>query len=386
MKKIVYILSIMFLFIRPVYSADWALYLDTGASGGNDGGRDGTDPNDPSDEDNWTDAFETMYDAEDYIDEVDWVTLQRVPILYCRASTGAADTTYVLWDGGTYDGTYHPHITGYDFPADGVWDETKYLLHNNDSDTMILKNYEDYLHIKNIQVKVTASSTNTREGIAAFNMNSPSNFVIEGCLIKCVSTGTGTVRGIDLSDSDTDFDIFNTIVTDFKNGSNSSHYGILIQDANSSDIFNTTVYNCYYGIRQIGGTCTAINCAVGACYDDFSGTISMDYIVSDDDHSGDCANYWSNPTAGADDWSSDFVNPGTDFDLLATATDIIGHGLDDPGSGLYSDDITGFSRTSTWDIGAFEYDDRGGSGNPSGSSGFIKLGWKGAGKSTGKQN
>jgi hypothetical protein len=33
----------------------------------------------------------------------------------------------------------------------------------------------------------------------------------------------------------------------------------------------------------------------------------------------------------------------------------VGTGTDDPGAGLYSDDITGTARTSVWDIGADEY-------------------------------
>jgi hypothetical protein len=33
----------------------------------------------------------------------------------------------------------------------------------------------------------------------------------------------------------------------------------------------------------------------------------------------------------------------------------VGEGTDNPGSGLYSDDIIGTARSSPWDIGAFEY-------------------------------
>jgi len=54
------------------------------------------------------------------------------------------------------------------------------------------------------------------------------------------------------------------------------------------------------------------------------------------------------------DWSDELTDPGTDFSLVV-GSNSIGNGTDNPGSGLYSDDIIGTARTSTWDIGAFEY-------------------------------
>ena len=40
---------------------------------------------------------------------------------------------------------------------------------------------------------------------------------------------------------------------------------------------------------------------------------------------------------------------------LPLGSALIGVGTDDAGLGLYSDDIEGHTRTSTWDIGADEY-------------------------------
>jgi len=47
----------------------------------------------------------------------------------------------------------------------------------------------------------------------------------------------------------------------------------------------------------------------------------------------------------------------TDHALTGADTGAKGYGASDPGSGLFSDDINGTTRTGSWDIGAFEYTD-----------------------------
>jgi len=75
--------------------------------------------------------------------------------------------------------------------------------------------------------------------------------------------------------------------------------------------------------------------------------MTIDHCCSDD---GDGTNA-QGPSGGS--WANEFTTPGTDFSLLAGGN-CVGNGTDDPGAGLYSDDIIGTARNTTWDIGAFE--------------------------------
>ena len=94
---------------------------------------------------------------------------------------------------------------------------------------------------------------------------------------------------------------------------------------------------------------TATNCVAGNCTDDFNGTITIANCCSDD---GDGAN--PQGPLGAD-WDNEFTDKDNGAFSLLVGGNCVGNGTDDPGSGLYSDDIIGTVRTSTWDIGAFEY-------------------------------
>ena len=87
------------------------------------------------------------------------------------------------------------------------------------------------------------------------------------------------------------------------------------------------------------------NCIVLNNTDDFSGC-TVSYCCSDD---GD-GSYSQSPAAGGE-----FTNlQGEDYSLVSGANSI-NTATDDPGSGLYSDDIMGTARSSPWDIGAFEF-------------------------------
>jgi hypothetical protein len=345
--------------VKAAGEIEWCIYVDPDAGGNNDGGRDGADPNDPSQANNWTDAYTSLSASEAYQD-AGWggqdLTSEGVWLhVYTKSSSGGDDTTTFRYDAFTTDADSYILVEGYDFPTDGIWDATKYLFHNNDSANYGIECRENYIRWDNIQFLVTESGGNNRDGLVFNVIAAGANDIrVHDCIFKGVCSGTGEGRGLFPADTDIVAKIWNCVVYDFFISADTGFRGIDLL-VSSATVYNCTIYNCSRGINRAGGTVTVKNCAVGICDDDFAGTITMDYIVSDDNHSGDCANYWSAPTAGAGDWSSDYTTPGSVFTLLATATDLIGNGLDDPGSGDYSDDITGTARSSTWDVGAFEY-------------------------------
>lgn len=275
----------------------------------------------------------------------------------CKTSSGSADTS--LTDIGTdWITSADDYIlirahTGYRHA--GVWDESKFWLHNNDAATPAYIR-ANYVRLDGLQTKVTAT-TGDKHGIVFISQSAEGDIRVGNLISRGVCSGGGASHGLNFNDAQIVATVWNSLFYGFVSGVDAGFRGIGIDNCTSVAVYNSVVYGCYWGIARIAGTVTVKNSAVGNCTDDFYGTIGMDYIVSDDDHSGNCANYWSAPTAGAGDWSSDFATPGSDFTLLATASDLIGHGVDDPGGAIQDDtDITGTtSRTSPWDIGAFEY-------------------------------
>jgi hypothetical protein len=79
-----------------------------------------------------------------------------------------------------------------------------------------------------------------------------------------------------------------------------------------------------------------------------TGTSGHSNNASDDTSAGG-TNARTNQTFSFVDAAND------DFHLLSTDTGAKDHGLTDPGSGLFSDDIDGQARSGTWDIGADEF-------------------------------
>ena len=131
--------------------------------------------------------------------------------------------------------------------------------------------------------------------------------------------------------------------------SGASHYHQGVELSGTVSMFNCTVYGCYWGIYGPG---TLINCIVGGSYTvstDFNGTQTITNYCSDE-------GLGSNPQGpSGSDWDNEFTDKDNGDFSLEAGSNCINNGTDNPGSDLYLDDITGAIRTSTWDIGAFEY-------------------------------
>ena len=79
---------------------------------------------------------------------------------------------------------------------------------------------------------------------------------------------------------------------------------------------------------------------------------TIDYCASDDN---DGTNNVDETGGVGDTWVDSIPDFATN-DFTLVDKHLNGVGTDDPGSGLYSDDIAGTERSSTWDVGAFEYE------------------------------
>lgn len=350
MLKRTEIFLICIFFVCLTNGTEIVRYVDPDASGTEDG-------------ESWVNAYQTL-DEWEAAEEQDLTNgAGDTMVVHCRSSSGTADVNSCVIQGWTTNEGNDITIIGDDFPVDGVPDETKYRM--TISNDKCIRDTEGYVNIINIQFIVTVSDTGTGYGISVDTVDAGgSNIRIDSCIIKGICSGTGVAAGVAAADLDAAVTIYNCVIYGFASGSDTGFNGVYCY-GEPVNIYNCTIYGNVRGINDQGGTVNAYNCAIGINTDDISGTITMDYIVSDDDHSGDCTNYHAFPTNGTGDWSLDFDTPGSDFTLLSTAANLI----DDGNADLFDedDDIIGTARPQGggWDIGAFEYDAGNGSYIPS---------------------
>lgn len=334
-------LVLIFLLCSVVQAAQVIRYVDTDVVGG---AADGT---------SWANAYSTLSawdtgEATDLVNDGDYHTV------YCRASSGTTDTTqctlaYETW---TTDATHYVEIIGDDFPSDGIYDDTKYVLHNNDSADAALIIDCDYVKVRKLQILVTGAGSTMRNGIYWRYVHSNCYLEVDSCIIKGVCSGTGWGYGLYLYTT-TSYgvaDIYNTLVYGFSSASDTDDYiGIRVRAVTTTDLYNCTFYGNYHGMSRDAGTVTATNCAVGDSADDFAGTITVDYCCSDDGTGTNAQN-----PSGAD-WDNEFTDDDNEDFSLLVGGNCVGNGTDNPGAGLYSDDMIDTARSSTWDISAREY-------------------------------
>ena len=265
-----------------------------------------------------------------------------------------ADTSAVTIDGWTTDANHYIKIyTTPEARHDGKWNTNKYRLETSDVDC--ITNYESYVRIDGLQIKLTTSTEQYAVWMKCSSGNS--DIRISNNIIRGVVSGGSYVTGINFwnSASGTVGKIWNNIIYGFKG--DSTRVGISDWEADATlYIYNNTISDCYKGIYRYAGTLTAVNNAVFNNVDDFDGTFSTcDYNASDD---GDGTNSVDiSPGASeSDDWNDAFVDYANgDFHIKDTDSVLYNAGTNDPGSGLFSDDIDGDTRDDNWDIGADEY-------------------------------
>ena len=238
----------------------------------------------------------------------------------------------------------------------GKWNTSAYRMELSDTDG-IYNNNASHVRIENLQIQITVTTSGVSDyscfRLATANNNvTPVDHRYIGCIARVIAYGTD--NGLGFTDSDPagtggTCRRINCVV--FGNG-----YCGFNSDEGTWAASNCINYNCTAHGQEfpILGAQVCTNClAFGNITGDGFDFSSMGAATQSHNTSGDSS---ATGTGSRINQTVLCVNPeGGDLHLLSTDASCIGFGVDDPGSGLYSTDMDGQSRVSTWDIGADEY-------------------------------
>ena len=267
----------------------------------------------------------------------------------------SADTTATTIDGWTTSATNYIKIyTTASARHNGKWDTGKYRLEITAATNSIIAIYEDYVRVEGLQLSANRSTSGYLIGLNFKNLGAGATFYVSNNIIRNIGVNNNYTNGdaiqlgwVTGSSPYTAY-IWNNI---FYSDTVDVWNGIRLDDSSwTAYLYNNTAYKLYYCFRVASGVATAFNLLAQSCTDGFNGTFNSSSSNNASGISSDAPG--SNPQTG----SVSFVDSSNyDFHLSSGDTIALNNGVSDPGAGLFSTDIDGETRSSSWDIGADEY-------------------------------
>ena len=340
-------------------------YVNTVAHTSGDGSTNGTG-------NGGTNSFVSLRAAFDWInnnnrDAFDgtWYPLTEAVTIYCEGST--ADTlscTQADWSFGT-TATKNILITcSAGNRHSGKWDTSKYRLEVVGT-SAIYNNYAAHVTLEWLQVKITHNASSTSDD-TCFRLATANNYAVGGGGVahkyyNCIAYPKWTAAGggggaYGFSDSDPAQTGSCVRVNCIAWSDTDSSFGFST-DASAWARANVKNYNCtaYVGYVSFSDDQICYNCIADGTIGSYF-TSGSPAITGSNNYSYDGSGPSTNLRSGSSTTHVSFVNTSTgDLHLNSGDTMAKDYGLSDPGSGLYSTDIDGQTRSGSWDIGADEY-------------------------------
>jgi hypothetical protein len=297
-------------------------------------------------------------------EQTDLVTDGDYHICETTSSAGSADTTAVTIDGWTTGADNYILIEG-EWDG-GEWDTNSYRLEFSGVDGTIAIN-EDYVRFVQIQYKQTRTA-HWQDGLSCSvtrgDFGGPNSQII---ITNSYFWTVGNYAGNSFSFLQANLKFVNNLVVhdcDYSHTANTAtRIGSETQDTYAAPvIYNNTIIvkNGYDGVRLFtNGSNTVlknnivhIDSAYGNAYfSSYDFDSRSDYNASSDTTTTDGTNDRASQTFSFNDASNG------DYSLASDDTGALDHGTDLSSDTAYSfeDDITGTTRSGTWDIGAYAY-------------------------------
>lgn len=296
----------------------------------------------------------------------DLVSADEISVADCRSTSGTADTTAITVSGWTTDATRYIKIwtdptVGYRHGG-GSYDATKYRMDCSLShQTSLILVQEGYVRIVGLQFRATLTNWSEAYGIR-LDADSAAALYVDKCIFTINNAGSGANVGMDgvvLSYQNTNryAYITNCLFHDTVKNDFVSFGSICVRgDVTPLYAYNNTFVNGAVAIySSVTDAIIAKNNLVVGYTTAMTGTFAAgtDYNATDDAAIG----YTVTGSGNTHDRVSQtftFAASG-DYHLASNDAGARDYGVSDPGSGLFSDDIDGQTRSGSWDIGADEY-------------------------------
>jgi hypothetical protein len=325
--------------VTPVEPPDTAvLYVNTASSAGGNGTTNATSGANR--------AYASLREACAALTLIG--TLSEPYTIYCEGE--AADTLSVKQpqlNFITSPENYVHIMTTPENRHNGAWSPTKYRIEVL-KDSGFYNNFASHIRLEGLQVQitvdiVTSTNYNCFRLLTANNVSDNIDHRFSNCLARGVHVEGGTGRIIGFIDSQSNPPLVGTVrrINCIAVGCYTGFDSASLQLTN----YNCTAYGNEYGY---GGTQPCVNC-LGADNTEF------DFLnVGASGHFNNASTDDRAPgTNSRINQTFTFVNAASgDFQLTSGDTGAKGFGLDDPGAGLFADDVASRTRTSPWDIGA----------------------------------
>jgi len=240
----------------------------------------------------------------------------------------------------------------------GVWDETKYRLTGEQGFGA------NYCTVIGVQIKPVGSGSTVVRAVGISGVEAGgSEILLDACIITADFSGNTAASncvGLYVSDADAVVTARNCIIHGIVNNPGGGSYGQGVQlTGGTLTLENCTVVGCGgEGIARIGGgTLNLVNTYVGGNGDaDYYSLTSLTFTTcaceDDIDASGLTKQVAFDTIEGAGHAGFQSVTPGdANYLKLKGGSALVGAGTDQ----AYTKDIAGNTRSSTYDIGAFEY-------------------------------
>lgn len=274
--------------------------------------------------------------------------------IYCQGSTADTSDVYQTpWDMST-TATEYIRIIGEQSPLhpnfntskSGKYDTSLYRLERTNQH-VLYNNIPGHMRWHGLQAKCTANDASNYNCFRMNNANQTGTggfFEVSHCIAVGVVSGGSTVYGFQpgVSGAGGICKTWNCIAIDCSQG--------FVGAGTGHEFYNCTAADCATSGFTEDAACVLKNCLSKGATVGFIGTFTgSDYNAEDDGNGAPGANSRSAQTFT-------FVNAASDdFHLASTDAGAKGFGVSDPGSGLFSDDIDGQTRSGSWDIGFDQY-------------------------------